>query len=199
MCVCMCIIVDKGCTAAWLGRLMLLLVFMYVNKKDQTSDPQPSCSATPRPPAVNGGVVCSPKVEATVALNHAQLLCVFFFYFFVLSFLPLCVFQPSPSPHPKSLLLLPLLHHRRAACSEICTRRSSAPLRTCSWMAKTRASCCRPGVASASRGTFSSECADGRSRRSRLQIRPGCLSRAECFTQSSYQLFSASSPGKKNL
>lgn len=147
-------------------------------KKDQASDPQPSCSATPRPPAVYGGVVCSPKVEATVALNHAQLLCCFFFFF--CPFLPPFVCVPTlptsspeiPPPPP------PLLHHR-AACSEICTRRSSAPLRTCSWMAKTHASCYRPGVVSASRGTFSSECADGRGHRSRLQIRPGCLSRAE--------------------
>lgn len=78
---------------------MLLLVFMYVNEKDQTSDPQPSCSATPRPPAVNGGVVCSPKVEATVALNHAQLLCVFFFF---CPFLPPFVCVPTlPIPSPE--------------------------------------------------------------------------------------------------
>lgn len=112
-------------------------------------------------PAVNGGLICSSKMVVTLALNHAQLLCLFFF--FVLSFLSLCVsphrLPPAPcSPfHPYSILFLLSCC---VACSEICTRKSSAPLRTCSWMAKTHASCCSPGVASAFRGTFSSECAE---------------------------------------
>lgn len=148
---------------------------------------------------VNGGVVCSPKVVVTLALNHTQLLCLFF----VLSFLPLCVFQPSLLPfHPNSLfVLLPY----RVACSEICTQRSSAPLRTCSWMAKARASCCSPGVASASHGMFSSECAERTlptthsSRSVLVAYRRPSTTPWECFTLLSYQLLSATSPGKKTF
>lgn len=67
-----------------------------------------------------------------------------------------------------SLILLPVLHlffpvHTGYVCSvwlEICMRRSSAPLRTCSWMVRTLESCCSPGVAYASRDTSSSESED---------------------------------------
>lgn len=125
------------------------------------------------------------------------------FFFFVLSFLPLCVFQPSPPLFPPNSLLFLLPY--RVACSEICTQRSSAPLRTCSWMAKARASCCSPGVASASHGMFSSECAERTlptthsSRSVLVAYRRPSTTPWECFTLLSYQLLSATSPGKNPL
>ena len=90
--------------------------------------------------------------------------------FFSLSFLLLSAFQIFLliSPPPSSLLPPPLsLPSPHLVCvvavwSETCMRTSSAPLRTCSWTARTRASCCSPGVVSASRDTSSSESADRR-------------------------------------
>ncbi len=65
-----------------------------------------------------------------------------------------CTF-PSPFNSPHSLFLLPLPFHR--AESGTCMPKSSAPLRTCSWMGKIHVSCCSPGVACGSRATSSSE------------------------------------------
>lgn len=124
----MCVIVDKGYTA---GSMVGWSNVSYVHEQTKeglhfaaSSSPVNSTIFHIRPaaillldssPVVNGGVVRSPKVVVTLALNHAQLLCLFFF-FFVLSFLPLYVFQPPLPPtlfHLNSILFL--LPHR-AAC-----------------------------------------------------------------------------------
>lgn len=71
--------------------------------------------------------------------------------FFILfgDFLP--HFPVFPCPHCVSSCVV---------WSETCMRRSSAPLRTCSWMVRTLASCCSPGVVSASLDMSSSESAN---------------------------------------
>lgn len=134
----------------------ILRLFPLLSISSSTSDPQPSCCSTP-------------LLSLTVALcallrwwqhwhSITPSFCVFFF---LCPFLPPFVrFPILPTPLPPELPPLPPPPPRRAACLEIYTRRSSVPLRTCSWTAKTRASCCSPGVVSASRGTFSSECVE---------------------------------------
>lgn len=82
--------------------------------------------------------------------------------FFLLSFFtfisPFCFYSlplllpVQPFPYLSALGV-------RLIWSETCIKRSSAPLRPCSWMAKTLASCCSPGGASASHNTSFSESA----------------------------------------
>lgn len=96
--------------------------------------------------------------------NHSLL------YFFCCSSPSVCLFvgfsifsplfAPLPSPVPPYPPFLPCPHWSCVWQSEICMQRSSAPLRACSWMVRTLASCCNPGVASASHDTSSSESAD---------------------------------------
>lgn len=78
-------------------------------------------------------------------------------------FLPSFVFLSS-LPFSRSLFfLLFFCLHTGCVCLvwlEVCMQRSSAPLRTCSWMARTHASCCSPGDAFVSHVTSSSESAD---------------------------------------
>lgn len=152
------------------GCLVCLEDFMYINMKNGGiylvaacswmsrvepsswyQKPQPSCSAY----LCRITILFSYKVVVTVAsiMHHVT-------FFFLLSFLLLCFVFSSIL-----LLLLPLSSpvHTGKLCSvwlETCMQRSSAPLRTCSWMVKTLASCCSPGVAYASHDTSFSESAD---------------------------------------
>lgn len=91
-------------------------------------------------------------------LSHPALCFVVF-----VPFLPPFVFLSS-LPFSRSLFLLLFFRlYTGYVCLvwlEICMLKSSAPLRTCSWMARTHASCCSPGVAFVSHVTSSSESVD---------------------------------------
>ena len=170
----------KRSKAAWLGVLVRLLVSSYINMNSLRihfagyslrmskgwkpkflllSDPQLSCSMRSSVSWVTATVCFPLRYPNSGVLSLPTLRACFYFSFsvFLLLVFPLyLLFFPSLLP-----LFLPLQTGLVfVVWSEICMQRSSAPLRTCSWMMRTLASCCSPGVASASHETSSSESAD---------------------------------------